>query len=175
MTTNRIENMDNLTAIKEAIWSQFGASLDMLANAIVMCPDEHWDTEIDFWYSSYHCIFWTDYYLTLEPSSFDPPKPFTFSEFDPTGKKPERTYTKEEVLDYWEHCRQKAFQLIAGLTIEKLNERWINEYKNFSVLEILLYNGRHIQHHSAQLNMLLRKTINKAPSWVSQAKKLSDP
>ena len=63
--------MNNSTSIRESIWNQFGASLDMLENAIVMCPDEHWDTQIKFWYTSYHCIFWTDYYLTTEPSQFE--------------------------------------------------------------------------------------------------------
>ncbi len=166
--------MNDSTSIRETIWNQFGASLDMLENAINMCPDEHWDTALNFGYTSYHCIFWTDYYLTTEPSKFEPPTHFTFSEFDPTGKKPDRTYTKTELISYLEHCRQKASKLISGLTTEKLNERWINDYKNFSVLEILMYNNRHIQHHSAQLNLLLRQTINNAPAWVSQAKKLGD-
>jgi DinB superfamily len=161
--------MDNSTAIKNAIWNQFGASIDMLENAISLCPDKHWDTELNFWYTSYHCVFWTDYYLTTEPSKFEPPPPF--SEFDTTGKKPDLTYKKTEVLSYIEHCRHKANQLISELTVEKLNERWINDYKNFSLLEILIYNIRHIQHHSAQLNLLLRQTINNAPTWVSQAKK----
>ncbi|SMC71014.1 DinB family protein [Moheibacter sediminis] len=163
--------MDNSKSIKESIWSQFGASLDMLENAITMCPDENWDTEIRFWYDCYHCIFWTDYYLTTEPSKFTPPPPFTFSEFDPTGKLPDRTYTKTEVLSYLEHCRKKANLIISELTSEKLNQRWINEYKNYSQFEILIYNIRHIQHHSAQLNLLLRQTINNAPNWVGQAKK----
>ena len=104
-----------------------------------------------------------------EPNKFEPPTPFTFSEFDPTGKKQDRTYTKPELLAYLEHCRQKANQLIKELTSERLNDRWINDYKNFSLLEILFYNVRHIQHHSAQLNLLLRQTINNAPNWVSQA------
>ena len=162
--------MDNSTSIRDAIWSQLGASMDMLENAINMCPDEQWDTALNFWYTSYHCIFWTDYYLTTEPRKFEPPTPFTFSEFDPAGKKPDRTYTKTELRTYLEHCRQKANQLISGLTTEKLNDRWVNDYKNFSLLEILFYNARHIQHHSAQLNLLLRQTINNAPTWVSQAK-----
>ena len=42
--------------------------------------------------------------------------------------------------------------------------------KNYSLLEILLYNLRHIQHHAAQLNLLLRQNTNDAPNWVSQAK-----
>jgi hypothetical protein len=50
-----------------------------------------------------------------------------------------------------------------------MNKRWINEYKNFSVFEILLYNMRHVQHHAAQLNQLLRISIQDAPKWVSQA------
>ena len=82
---------------------------------------------------------------------------------------PNRTYSKTELLSYLGHCRQKASQLIAGLTIDKLGDRWINDYKNYSLLEILFYNIRHIQHHSAQLNLLLRQTINNAPTWVSQA------
>jgi hypothetical protein len=163
--------MDNSVSINDAIWTQFGASLEMLENAITMCPDEHWDTDLNFWYTSYHCIFWTDYFLTAEPKKFEPPAPFTFSEFDPTGKKPDRTYTKAELLAYITHCRQKAYQCITALTNERLSDRWINDYKNYSLLEILLYNLRHIQHHSAQLNLLLRQTINNAPAWVSQAKK----
>ena len=166
--------MDNSTSIKDAIWSQFGGSLDMLENAIIMCPDEHWDTTLNFWYTSYHCIFWTDYYLSTVPGKFEPPAPFTFSEFDPTGKKPDRTFNKTELIGYLEYCRQKAYQLISGLTVEKLNNRWINDYKNFSLLEILFYNVRHIQHHVAQLNLLLRQTINNAPTWVGQAKKIED-
>lgn len=31
--------------LKESLWKQFGASLDMLENAIRQCPKEHWDTE----------------------------------------------------------------------------------------------------------------------------------
>ena len=166
--------MENSTSISDAIWNQLGACIDMLENAINMCPDEHWNTPLNFWFTSYHCIFWTDYYLTTEPNKFEPPTPFTLSEFDPTGKKPDRTYTKPELISYLGYCRQKASKLISGLTTEKLNERWINDYKNFSVLEILMYNNRHVQHHSAQLNLLLRQTINNAPAWVSQAKKLGD-
>lgn len=162
--------MDNTISIRESLWNQFGACIDTLENAINMCPEKHWDTELNFWYVSYHSIFWTDYYLTIEPSNFEPPNPFTLSEFYPSGKKPDQTYTKNELLVYLEHFRQKANQLISILTIEKLNERWINDYKNFSLLEILIYNIRHIQHHSAQLNLLLRQTINDAPPWVSQAK-----
>jgi hypothetical protein len=78
--------------------------------------------------------------------------------------------------------REKCRTVIAGLTEEKLNEKWIDESENmnldlaasitmnYSVLEILFYNMRHVQHHVAQLNLLLRQAIDQAPDWVSQAK-----
>jgi len=53
-------------ALRETIWKQFGASIDMLENAIAMCPDELWNTSTKFWYNAYHCLFYLDYYLTLE-------------------------------------------------------------------------------------------------------------
>jgi DinB superfamily len=155
-------------SFNESLWKQFGASIDMLENAIKMCPESLWNTEKRFWYNAYHCLFWLDYFLTLEPSTFSPPKPFTLSEFDPSGIMPERTYSKAELLSYLEASREKCHHLIAGLTDELLDQRWINEYRNFSVFEILLYNMRHVQHHAAQLNMLLRQETNNAPKWIWQ-------
>ena len=156
--------------INEAIWNQLGASIDMLENAITMCPDEHWDTKAQFWYHAYHCIFWTDYYLTIDPDKFTPQAPYTLTEFDPAGVLPDRTYTKGEMLSYLQFCREKLHTLIPKLSEETLNKRWVNPYKNYPFVEILLYNMRHIQHHAAQLNLLLRQIINDAPIWVSQAK-----
>ncbi|UOB18625.1 DinB family protein [Abyssalbus ytuae] len=157
-------------SFNEVIWRQFGASIDMLENAIKLCPLEFWDTEKKFWYISYHCLFWLDYYLTLDPINFEPPLPFTLSEFDPYGTMPNRTYTKEELISYLQYCRKKCYDLVSAITEEIANSRWINDYKDYSVFEILLYNMRHVQHHSAQLNLLLRQEINDAPGWVSVAK-----
>ncbi len=156
--------------IKEDIWSQFGASIDMLGNAIKFCPAENWNTERRFWYNAYHCLFYLDYYLTMEPKTFAPPVPFTLSEFE--DKMPDRVYDKEELLVYLKFNRDKCQNLISGLTEEKLNERWVNVSgtMNYSVFEILLYNMRHVQHHAAQLNLLLRQMINDTPGWVNRAK-----
>lgn len=158
--------------IKQALWQQFGASLDMLANAITHCPPEHWDTDRKFWYNAYHCLFFLDYYLTMEAADFVPPPPFTFSEFEDVM--PERVYDKQELLGYLQASREKCRALIAGLTEEKLSERWVNSSgsMDYAVVEILIYNMRHVQHHAAQLNLLLRQTIDDAPDWVSRAEAL---
>lgn len=159
--------MDN--ALKEILWRQFGASIDMLNNAITRCPTACWDTDKKFWYNAYHCLFFSDYYLTLEPSHFSPPEPFSLSEFE--DRMPERVYSKEELLTYLQFCRQKCRHLIGGLTAETAKSFWTNESKtmSYNVIEILLYNMRHVQHHAAQLNLLLRQEINDAPEWVFEA------
>ena len=115
------------TTWKTIIWNQFGAAIDMLENAIRACPDEVWEDFskkpewkkrdiVGFWYLVFHTLFWLDYYLSDSDKGFAPPAPFTLREFDPEGALPERVYTKEELLIYLEHGRQKFRHLMAGLT-----------------------------------------------------------
>ncbi len=158
-----------IDTLKEIIWHQFGASIDMLENAIAMCPEELWDNNDKFWYNAYHCIFFLDYYLTLEPEKFTPPPPFSLSEFK-SAEMPERTYTKEELITYTHFCRNKCHDLFAGMTEDIANMRWKNEWRDYSIMEIIIYNMRHVQHHAAQLNLLLRQGMNDAPKWVSKTK-----
>ena len=157
-------------SLKETLWKQFGAAIDMLENALVACPEELWNSDSKFWYTSYHTLFYLDYYLSYEPENFLPPAPFTLSEFDPSGALPDRVYRKEELLDYLVFGRKKCHELIAGLTDENAGKRFVNKARNYSILEIVLYNMRHVQHHAAQLNLLLRQNTNDAPGWVSQTK-----
>lgn len=153
------------------LWSQFGATVDMLENAIKACPPPLWNTETQFWYIAYHTLFYMDYYLSEESDGFQPPAPFSLSEFDASGAMPERTYTQEELLGYLEHGRQKAHDLITRMDETLAAKRFINPYRNYSILELLLYNMRHVQHHGGQLHMLLRQgTGTDAPRWVSQAR-----
>lgn len=156
-------------SLKESLWKQFGASIDMLENAIILCPANLWDTDKKFWYNAYHCLFFLDYYLTLETEKFSPPAPFTLSEFEDTM--PERVYSQEELLTYLQFCRNKCRNLIDSLTDETLKIHWVNVSKtmDYPIIEILLYNMRHVQHHAAQLNLILRQEINDAPDWVFQA------
>lgn len=154
------------TLLKESIWKQFGAGIEMLENAITFCPLAYWNAASKFWYLAYHTLFFLDYYTTLQPKGFKPPPPFTLSEFG--DGLPERIYTQEELLTYLQYNREKLFHLMSTLKEEDFQALWINESgtMNYTVLEILLYNMRHVQHHTAQLNLLLRQQINDAPPWV---------
>ncbi len=154
--------------IKDSLWSQLGASIDMLENAIRICPDELWKSELSFSCNAYHTLFFLDYYLTLEPVGFEARSPFTHSEFEDEPRT--IPFLKNDILNYLEINRNKCYNLIMSLTNELSESRWINESKSmdYSVFEILLYNMRHVQHHAAQLNMMLRQAIDDAPDWVSR-------
>ena len=173
-----------IDALKISLWKQFGASMDMLENAIRLSPEEYWNANKKLFYHAYHCLVFLDYYLTIPPTGFSPALPFTITEpgniaadaLDDLG--PDKIYSKEELLDYLRYCHEKCRTLIASLTEEEMGRRWIEAPDaigspttvNFSVFEILLYNMRHVQHHAAQLNLHLRQGINKSPGWVSSTK-----
>ncbi len=162
-------------SLKEILWNQFGSALQMLENAIVFCPAEVWGGERQpqaFWYLTYHTLFWTDYYFSETTEvGFKPPKPFTKSDFEDGGVLPERVYKKEELLEYLEFVWMRSRTFIRSLTPEKAEGRFAGEYKDFSLLELTLYNTRHVQHHAAQLNLLLRQRTDSAPEWVSIPKR----
>ncbi len=76
-------------------------------------------------------------------------------------------YSKSELLRYLHYGQDKNRALIKGLTPEKAQRRFINDFKNFILLELVIYNTRHVQHHAGQLNMLLRQRIDSTPGWAS--------
>ncbi len=162
-------------SIKEILWNQFGASIDMLTNAIINCPDDYFTTHRRFYYIAFHSTIFLDYYLTLPPSDFSPLLSFTQKEAKDRPKEaiddliPDKIYSKQEMVEYLKQSREKCKQLIYALTDENLNERFKEGDEpndmDYPILEILLYNLRHTQHHTAQLNMLLRQDIDKHLEW----------
>ncbi len=144
------------TTLKTVLWSQFGATINMLENAIRACPDELWNDDsqpkpsMRFWYIAYHTLFWLDVYLSDSADGFAPPAPFTLSEFDPSGLLPDKVYTKDEILGYLNHDFQKCQVAIETLTDERSQRLWEFRWGKMSFLELLLYNMRHVQEHAAQ-------------------------
>jgi len=162
-----------LSTWKTIIWRQYGAAIDMLENAIRECPHEVWGDHVHwqaYWYIAYHAVFFLDFYMSETDEGFAPPPPFTLNELDPAGVLPERVYTKEEVLAYLEYGRRKCRAKIDALTDEQIGQDSGSLRPGITVAELLLYNMRHVQHHAAQLNLILRQTINSAPRWVAKAK-----
>lgn len=161
------------TAVKELIWSQFGAAIDTLENAINNCPDNLWGDRTkhhEYWYMVFHTLFWLDYYLSESHTDFRPPAPFGLEEMDPAGVLPPRVYTKEEMLVYLNHGREKARAAVAAMSDDTLKRVYDFGKVSLSIPELYLYNMRHVQHHAAQLNMILRQQANIGSRWVFRGK-----
>ena len=172
---------------KTALWQQFGATIDMLENALVACPTSLWKERLwhtspdyplppEFWYIAYHTLFWLDLYLSgSQEEEFAPPAPFTRAELDPAGVPPERPYTKEELHAYLAALRRKCHTQLAALTDEQARQAveypWA-EGQAVSFLELQLYNMRHVQEHMAQLSLFLGQhgIPDEALDWVPRAK-----
>ena len=162
--------MDHAT--KATVWRQFGGAIDMLENAIRACPDNLWGDRArnpEYWYLVYHTLFFLDYYLAESAAGFAPPAPFNLDELDPAGILPDRVYTKDEMLAYLSHGRRKCKAVVGALTEAQAREHRPFGTIDCAFVELLLYNMRHVQHHTAQLNLILRQEIDSAPRWVRWA------
>ena len=173
-----------LVTFRQSLWNQFGASIDSLYDAIALWPEECWHTDKRFFYSAYHALLFLDYYLSIPPTDFSSPFPFTLTSPSDIPVNaiddlvPDKIYSKNELSEYLDFCRQKCHKVISALTEENMIARWIDtsddigarDTFNFTVFEILLYNMRHVQHHTAQLSMLLRQKINQAPEYHTHVK-----
>ncbi len=160
-----------MDVFRPTLWSQFGASIDMIEQTVAACPQELWSAPgraPRFWYTAFHALFWLDRYLS-DTADASPPPPFTLSELDPNGAMPERAYTREELLAYAAHCREKCITALAALTDETAMERCAFRHLNMTVLELHLYNLRHAQHHAGQLAVIFRQETGRGVPWVSKS------
>lgn len=174
-------------SLKTELWRQFGASLDMFQNAIEKSPEHLWNYNFStgrdtsdakhvdelrgtFWYIAFHTLFFTDYYMDMDPDNFRMPDVFGISQEEIDEVMPKKMHTKEELLDYCEHCRKKLRALLKDMDEAKAAFRWKNPWKDYSMLEMIMYNMRHVMHHTGQLNMILGKEDHSLPIWVSQTK-----
>ena len=163
--------------LRQNLWSQFGAAIDMLENVIELCTDDFLQSHQKFFYITFHILIFLDYYLTIPPKGFVPFLSFTEVPKDEIPANaiddllPDRFYTKSELITYLKLSRVKCKNLIKRLEKEP-GLRFIEELEvgamDYSAIEILFYNMRHVQHHTAQLNMLLRTEMNHSVKWIGR-------
>lgn len=163
--------------IQESLWNQLGAGIDMLINVISNCPDNYFTKNKRFYYVAYHSVIFLDYYLSIPPKDFSPALTFTIKEKDESFPEsvgdmiPDRIYSRQELIGYLNQTRLKCKKIIDSLTDnEKLKTRFTEGNQegdmDYSILEILLYNMRHTQHHIGQLNLMIRQDFNKHIEWA---------
>jgi len=159
---------------RESFWNQFGAAIDTLSDAIHLCPDHLWTVQMwkdpederygQFWFISYHTLFWLDLFLTGTKEDFKPPPPFI------RGALPEQPYTKEQIIAYLSVCRDKCQSTIEGLTDEGAQQRCKFEWMEPTFLELQLYSMRHVQEHAGQLSLVLGQHGVTDMDWIASAR-----
>jgi hypothetical protein len=150
--------------VKEIIKSQYWASLEMLREAVRCCPDSLWDNQEDqnrFWQVAFHALFYTHLYLQPNEQAFVPWNK------NKTGthrlEKDGDPYRKEEILEYFEVCREQVEAQVPALDLEAPSGfEWIP----FNKLELQFYNIRHIQHHTGELCERLGASGNVEVPWI---------
>ena len=163
--------MSPTNTANDALASQLAATIQAFENSITACPPKVWGENIgphEFWYLAYHSIFWLDCYSSESVEGYTPPAPFTMAEMDPAGLYPDRVYTKDELLTFLARARATALGAVAAMDGEGAAARWKFGRYDFSVFEKFLLITRHLQHHTGQLQLLLRQGGAEPPRWVRQ-------
>lgn len=152
---------------------QFGAALDMLDDAIRACPDTLWGDRSrapEFWYVAYHALFWCDLYIHGAIEGYAPPEPFGLEELDPAGVLPSRVFTRDELRSRLADVRRRGLATIDGMSDDDAKRLCTFGWGEVTFAELLLYNTRHVQHHTGQLDLILRQVTDTAPGWVARAR-----
>ena len=158
--------------IHQIIQSQYLASLEMLKNAIELCPDQVWEDKKPknrFWHIAYHTLFYTHLYLQEKEADFQPWEKHvedigSLSSSPEAIEQSKEPFSKEDILSYLKFCQDqvKTILLILDLDSPKSGFYWLP----FSKLELQFYNIRHIQLHTGELCERLGKEAAIDVGWV---------
>ena len=161
-------------SIKDIIRSQYHASLEMLRQAVIKCPDSLWQNreyKNMFWHISYHALFYTHLYLQATEEHFVPWAKHR-DEYQflgrlpwPPHREPEiaEPYSKEEILEYHDICREQVEEQVASLELDAQSGFY---WLPFGKLELQFYNIRHLQQHTGELCERLGATGDIEVDWV---------
>lgn len=140
---------------KEILKSQYSASLEMLRQAILSCPDPLWHSPKytnQFWHIAYHAIFYTHFYLHSSEEAFVPWEKhhdeLVSLESGQEEAGEHQPYSKEELLAYLDLCQTQMPGQVEALDLAgESGFYWLP----FDMLEIQLYNIRHVMQHTGEL------------------------
>lgn len=164
------------TAYANSIRPQFEASLSMLARAVELADDATWLApagERAFWEVAMHVAYYAHLYLSPDFDRFEGPPDFAGPNsagmgrameppFDPVDPGP--PVDRLKTLDYIRAAHGKLIDSLRAETDASLAGPSGFFWLTFPRAELYLYNLRHVQHHTAQLHVALRRA-GKQPEW----------
>lgn len=161
--------------IPNAYATQLAASLFMLNDCIVKCPEDQWDTMVvkyPYWQVCYHALCFGDLYSSPGKEAWTPQSgpegfhPMGWAEMD--DEYPSRRFTQPELAKYSAYVFETAPARVRTETMESLagpsGFPWL---PTITRAELHPYSARHVQHHVGQLSMILRRVGVVVP-WSKQ-------
>lgn len=155
------------TMIKDALKSQYKASLSMLINAIDVCDDDLWMSEEytnRTWQMVYHCLFFTNLYLYQR---LEDRKNWSHHRKDhqSLGKNDGiQPYTRVELIRFGNELLHKIDSLVDVLDLNAKDSGFY--WYRVNKLEHQLVNLKHLQHHVAQLQDRIRNKQHVGVGWI---------
>ena len=153
---------------------QYEATFGTLHDIVKQCPDNVWEGKVakhPFSESAFHALFFADLYLgesveSVKDQDFHQKHAEVFDGYEELEfQTPVKQYDREFVLEYLQHCRDKAGQVLNGASPEYLEQNTGIEWHDLSRAEMHIYNIRHLQHHCAQLIMRMRLDSDVHIGW----------
>lgn len=160
---------------RELITGQYAAALCMLDSCIDRCPESAWDEPVGnlkFCQAAFHVLFFTDFYLeetaaTIRDQDFHRQNADFFGDYEELEwVEQKQVYDRSLIKAYLQHCRSKSARVVAEETEQTLIARCGFERREFSRAELHVCSIRHLQHHTAQLNLRLRILTGDGVPWV---------
>lgn len=182
------------TSLSRAIDGQYRAALAMLRRAIESCPEPLWDAreggEAPFWQQAMHTLFYTHLYLQASERSDEawagaeeamrllgrPMRDHSAPEIERLAgsmssltepdAKPSRVVTRQELLGMLGRCERSLAVAVGRVADGGALVPHPMGWMTGSALDLLLYNLRHVQHHTGRLHSLLGRHGVRRLAWV---------
>lgn len=159
--------------IAQSIESQFLSSLEMLKEAIQLCPDSLWDDPQDHnrtWNLAYHTLFYLHLYLQDQAEGFTPwvkhrkeNQILPWPPHDPSHIC--EPYNKSDLLEYLTFCQEEIKNRMPQIDFSAPSGfAWLP----FDKLELQLYSLRHVHQHTGELMERLGSRAGVNIRWVSK-------
>ncbi|MFH2114412.1 MAG: DinB family protein [Spirochaetota bacterium] len=163
--------------IRTALAAQLGAALDTLVYCVEQCPEDQWqESHGDYPFSQvvFHTLFFCDFYLSGSMSDFKnqayhTDRPGFFGDYEELeNRKPCKLYKRGDIVEYLGFCKAKAYSFLVASSDGQLYATAHHKKGTMSVLELVVYLTRHIQHHAAQLGLRLQLLDGNEMPWFSK-------
>jgi len=157
--------------MKNAIISQYKASLAMLMDVMEKCPVDLWEDttyESAYWRIAYHTLFFTDLYLSKNEQEFIPWAKHVKGHNNLGWLSPDKqpvviipVFSKADLKGYAETIFENIDLRVNNSDDEDSGFSWLPMKKP----ELHIYNIRHIHHHIGQLTERLHQYGISGINW----------